>query len=185
MKDLLRTADLSTADLRTLLMLARHADADPMRWQDQLTGRTVVLYFAKPSTRTRISTETAVAHLGGVPLCVGPGELQLGRGETVADTARVLSSYAAAIVIRTFADADVRHLAAASAVPVVNALTDGHHPLQSITDLFTLVQIFGDPRGRKLAYLGAGNNVTHSLMEVCALAGMDIGVATPVGYEPD
>jgi ornithine carbamoyltransferase len=185
MKDLLRTADLTPADLRTLLVLARHADAAPLRWRDLLAGRTVVLYFAKPSTRTRISTETAVVHLGGVPLSVGPNELQLGRGETIEDTARVLSAYAAAVVVRTYADDDVRRLAGAAGVPVVNALTDGHHPLQSITDLFTLVQVFGDPRGRKLAYLGAGNNVTHSLLEVCALAGVDIAVATPPGYEPD
>jgi ornithine carbamoyltransferase len=185
MKDLLRTADLRPADLHELIDLAAKAKAKPLRWHDQLTGHTVVLYFAKPSTRTRISSETAVVRLGGIPLSVGPTELQLGRGETIEDTARVLSAYASAIVIRTFADDDVHRLAGAATVPVINALTDGHHPLQSITDLFTLTEIFGELRGRTLAYLGAGNNVTHSLLEACALLGMDLAVATPPGFEPD
>jgi ornithine carbamoyltransferase len=185
MKDLLHTSDLNRADLRTLLGLAAKAKSDPLRWRHMLTGRCVVLYFAKPSTRTRISSEAAVAHLGGVPLTVGPAELQLGRGETIEDTAKVLASYASAIVVRTYADGDVRRFAAASTVPVVNALTDRHHPLQAITDVFTLGEVFGDLRMRRIAYLGAGNNVAHSLMQACALAGMDIAVATPPGYEPD
>jgi ornithine carbamoyltransferase len=104
--------------------------------------------------------------VGGVPLTVGPDELQLGRGETIEDTARVLASYAEAIVIRTFADEDVRRVADAAAVPVVNALTDGHHPLRGLTDVFTLREVLGDVRGRRLAYVGAGNNVAHSLIEV-------------------
>jgi len=185
MKDLLRTADLRPADLHELLRLAAMAKARPLRWRTQLAGRTVVLYFTKPSTRTRLSTETAVAHLGGTPVTVRPDELQLGRGETIEDTARVIGSYAAALVVRTFADEDLRRLAGAAAVPVVNALTDAHHPLQSITDVFTLTEIFGDLQGRTLAYLGAGNNVTHSLLEASALAGMNVAVATPAGYEPD
>ncbi len=185
MKDLLRTADLEHSDLHELLRLAAMAKARPLRWSTQLAGRTVVLYFTKPSTRTRLSTETAVVHLGGTPITVRPDELQLGRGETIEDTARVIGSYAAAMVVRTFADEDLRRLARAAAVPVVNALTDGHHPLQSITDVFTLTEIFGDLRGRTLAYLGASNNVTHSLLEACALVGMNVAVATPAGYEPD
>jgi ornithine carbamoyltransferase len=185
MKDLLQTADLTTADLRLLLNLAELAKIDPLRWRRMLTARSVVLYFAKPSTRTRISTATAVAHLGAVPLTVGPDELQLGRGETIEDTARVLGSYASAIVVRTFADEDIRRFATASPVPVVNALTDGHHPLQSITDVFTARELFGELRGRRLAYVGAGNNVAHSLMQACALAGMDIAVATPAEFAPD
>jgi ornithine carbamoyltransferase len=183
MKDLLRVGDLTVEDLETVVELAEVAKSDPLRWR-LLKGRTVVLYFTKPSTRTRISTETAVVHLGGVPLTVGPDELQLGRGETIEDTARVLASYAEAIVIRTFADEDVRRVADAAAVPVVNALTDGHHPLQGLTDVFTLREVLGDVRGRRLAYVGAGNNVAHSLIEAGALAGMDIAVATPPGYAP-
>lgn len=184
MKDLLRSVDLTPADLEAVIELAQVAKSDPLRWR-LLDGRTVVLYFAKPSTRTRISTETAVVHLGGVPLTVGSAELQLGRGETVEDTARVLGTYAEAIVIRTYSDDDVRRVAQAAPVPVINALTDGHHPLQSLTDVFTLRELFGDLRGRRLAYVGAGNNVAHSLLEACALVGMDITVATPEGYRPD
>ncbi|MCX9190243.1 ornithine carbamoyltransferase [Carbonactinospora thermoautotrophica] len=184
MKDLLRIADLTAGDLARLLRLTAWFADNPYGSEGLLRHRTVVLYFAKPSTRTRVSTETAVVRLGGTPISVGPGELQLGRGETIADTARVLSSYASAIVIRTFADAEVRELAAAAEIPVVNALTDGHHPLQAIADLFTLQERFTTLRGRRIAYVGAGNNVTHSLMEAAALSGMDIAVATPPGYEP-
>jgi ornithine carbamoyltransferase len=184
MKDLLRTSDLTPDDLDRLMALAEEAKADREVGLGLLRGRTVVLYFAKPSTRTRISSETAVVELGGVPLTVGPDELQLGRGETIDDTARVLGSYASAIVIRTFDDEDVRRFAAATDVPVINALTDKHHPLQSITDILTLRELVGHLRGARLAYVGAGNNVAHSLIEACALAGMDIAVATPEGYQP-
>lgn len=186
MRALLRTADLAPADLEHLLRLARTfkrgAYAKP---GGGLNGKTVVCYFAKPSTRTRISFETAITRLGGAPISVGPNELQLGRGETIEDTARVLSRYAAAIVIRTYADDDVARLAAAASIPVINALTDGHHPCQSLADLLTLQESFGELAGLKVAYVGDGNNVAHSLMEGCALAGTDIAVATPPGYEPD
>jgi len=186
MKDLLRTADLSAGDLEQLLREARtyKRGAYP-RPAAGLAGKTVVCYFAKPSTRTRISFETAITRLGGAAIAVGPNELQLGRGETIEDTARVLSRYAAAIVIRTYADDDVARLAAAATVPVINALTDGHHPCQSLADLLTLQERFGTLAGLKVAYVGDGNNVAHSLMEACALAGADIAVATPPGYEPD
>ena len=186
MKDLLRTSDLSPRDLEQLLRSARSfkVGAYP-RPNGGLNGKTVVCYFAKPSTRTRISFETAITRLGGTAIAVGPNELQLGRGETIEDTARVLSRYAAAIVIRTFADDDVARLAAAASVPVINALTDGHHPCQSLADLLTLRERFGHLAGLKVAYVGDGNNVAHSLMEACALAGADIAVATPPRYEPD
>ena len=149
-----------------------------------MRGQTVVLYFAKPSTRTRLSFEAAVARLGGVPAVAGPQELQLGRGETIEDTARVVSRYASAFVIRTFADDDVRRVAAHASIPVVNALTDGHHPCQSLADLLTIREHLGDFAGRKLAYVGDGDNVAHSLLEGAALAGLDIAVATPPGYAP-
>ena len=144
-----------------------------------------ITYFAKPSTRTRLSFGSAISHLGGVPEIVGPTELQLGRGETIEDTARVVSRYARAFVIRTFDDDDVQRFASAATIPVINALTDLHHPCQALADLLTLQQHFGELHGLKLAYLGDGNNVAHSLMEACAIAGIDIAVATPVGYEPD
>lgn len=185
MKDLLRIADLAPDTLIHLLDRAGHFQRHPHDRGELLRGRTVLLYFAKPSTRTRLSAETAVVRLGGTALTVGPAELQLGRGETIADTARVVSSYTAAVVIRTFDDEDVRSFARAAHVPVINALTDGHHPLQALADLMTLREIFGDLRGRKVAYVGAATNVTHSLMEAAALAGLSLAVATPAGYAPD
>ena len=185
MKDLLRIADLTPADLVHLLRRAESVREDPHAHPDLLGGDTVVTYFAKPSTRTRLSFGSAITHLGGVPEIVGPSELQLGRGETIEDTARVISRYARAFVIRTFADEDVRRFAAAATIPVINALTDLHHPCQALADLQTLDQHFGQLAGLKVAYLGDGNNVAHSLMEACALAGIDIAVATPVGYESD
>jgi ornithine carbamoyltransferase len=185
MKDLLRIADLTSADLMHLLRSADKIREDPHARRDLLGGDTVITYFAKPSTRTRLSFGSAITHLGGVPEVVGPNELQLGRGETIEDTARVVSRYARAFVIRTYDDEDVRRFAAAATIPVINALTDLHHPCQALADLLTLDQHFGQLAGLKLAYLGDGNNVAHSLMEACALAGIDIAVATPVGYEPD
>ena len=185
MKHLLRIADLEAAELELLLKVAAEAERNPYRFRDLLRGDSVVLHFAKPSTRTRVSFETAVARLGGTSITTGPSELQLGRGETIEDTARVISRYARAFVIRTFADDDVRRFADASTIPVVNALTDRHHPCQALADLLTLQQRFGQLRGLKLAYIGDGDNVAHSLLEACALAGVDIAVATPPGYEAD
>jgi ornithine carbamoyltransferase len=183
-KDLLRTADLSAAGLQHVLGLSAEAKELPHHWRRTLDGDTVVLYFGKPSTRTRISFESAVTRLGGTPITVGAAELQLGRGETIEDTAKVISRFARAFVIRTFADEDVRRFAAAASIPVINALTDGHHPCQSLADLLTLRERFGQVAGLKVAYLGDGNNVAHSLMEACALAGVDISIASPPGFEP-
>jgi ornithine carbamoyltransferase len=185
MKDLLRIADLSRTDLDTLLQLSERVVGHPHEHATLLEGDTVITYFAKPSTRTRLSFGSAITHLGGVPEVVGPNELQLGRGETIEDTARVVSRYARAFVIRTYSDDDVRRFAAAATIPVINARTDGHHPCQALADLLTLKQHFGSLRGLRLAYLGDGNNVSHSLLEACALAGIDITVATPPGYGPD
>lgn len=185
MKDLLRIADLLPADLDRLLTIAGEAKCFPRGVVPLLQGETVVCYFSKPSTRTRLSFATAIARLGGVAEFVGPTELQLGRGETIEDTARVISRYAAAFVIRTFDDEDVRRFADAASIPVINALTDGHHPCQALADLLTLKERFGSLPGRKVAYLGDGNNVAHSLMEACSMAGVDVAVATPPGYQPD
>jgi ornithine carbamoyltransferase len=184
MKDLLRIADLSATDLTRLLLLAEEARSDRHAFADVLRDELAVLYFAKPSTRTRLSFAAAVARMGGSAQVVGPAELQLGRGETIEDTAKVISRFAAAFVIRTFDDEDVRRFAGAASIPVVNALTDGHHPCQALADLLTLEQVFGSLRGLRVAYLGDGNNVAHSLLEACAVAGVDITVATPPGYEP-
>ncbi|MCP9948966.1 ornithine carbamoyltransferase [Actinomadura madurae] len=184
MKDLLRIDHLTGDDLALLLELAAGFQDGPGSAGTLLSQRIVPMYFAKPSTRTRLSTAAAVARLGGTPVSVGPDELQLRRGETIADTARVIGSYSAAIVIRTFSDTDVEELASAAPIPVVNALTDGHHPLQAVADLLTVQEHFGRLRGHRIAYIGDGGNVARSLMEAAALAGMDISVASPPGYEP-
>jgi len=185
MKDLLRTSDLTPADFNMLLELSEELKNTPLKHHGFLTGKTVVLYFAKPSTRTRLSFSTAVARLGGVPLTVGSDELHISRGETLEDTARVVSRYAEAFVVRTFADDDVKLMAEQASIPVINALTDGHHPCQSLADVLTLKQHWGTLDGKKLAYVGCSNNVAHSLMEACALAGVDMVLASPEGYQFD
>jgi ornithine carbamoyltransferase len=182
MKDLLKTSDLSKSDFEYLLERSRRFKQKPSRRASTLAGETVCLYFAKPSTRTRISFETAVTRLGGVPITLGPGDLQLGRGETIEDTARVISRYSRAFVIRTFKDEDVQRFASAASIPVINALTDGHHPTQSLADLLTLYEHKGALDKLKIAYLGDGNNVAVSLMEACALMGTSFALAAPKAY---
>src|SRR6478609_8019639 len=177
MKDFLKTCDLSRADLKYLLARSAKFKAEPHARRTAVAGETVCLYFNKPSTRTRISFETAIARLGGTPVTLGPNDVQLGRGETIEDTARVASRFSRAFVIRTFKDEDVERLAAAASIPVINALTDGHHPCQSIADL-------RGPLDRcKVAYVGDGNNVAISLMQAAALAGTDFAIAAPAGYQ--
>jgi ornithine carbamoyltransferase len=182
-KDLLRIADLTHHDLIELLDITTDVKEVPHAHRP-LRRETVACYFAAPSTRTRLAFATAVTRLGGVPLMVGPADLQLGRGETIEDTARVVSRYARAFVVRTSSHEDVRRFAAAATVPVVNALTGRHHPCQTIADLFTLRERFGHLAGLRVAYVGDGGNVAHSLLEGCALAGVDLSVATPPGMEP-
>lgn len=183
MKDLLKTSDLSPEDFAYLLRRSAKFKAKPSSRRETLAGDTVCLYFSKSSTRTRISFETAVTRLGGVPLFLNGNDLQLGRGETIEDTARVISRYSRAFVIRTFLDSDVERFARAASIPVVNALTDGHHPCQSIADLLTLSEHKGALDRLKLAYLGDGNNVAVSLMQAAALVGMDFALAAPEGYQ--
>jgi ornithine carbamoyltransferase len=182
--DLLRIADLTGTQLNALLDLAEGMKDGPTCWTAARNGMAVACLFDKPSTRTRVSFEVAAHRLGMLPIMLRPDELQLGRGEPLGDTARVLSSYTAAIVVRTFAQATLEELADAATVPVVNALTDDHHPCQALADLLTLRRHYGYLDGIRLAYVGDGNNVAHSLMEAGALAGMHVTVATPQGYEP-
>jgi ornithine carbamoyltransferase len=156
----------------------------PHGFVEALRGDTVVCYFEKPSTRTRVSFAAAAERLGMLPLLVRPDELQLGRGETIEDTARTLSSYAAAIVVRTFAQETVRRIAAASRAPVINALTNEHHPCQALADLLTLREVFGRLEGLRVAYVGDGNNVATSLLQAAAIVGIDAVAACPPGYEP-
>ena len=177
--DLLRIADLSATQLNALLDLADEMKNGPTWWTSARHGTAIACLFDKPSTRTRVSFEVAAHRLGMLPITLRPDELQLGRGENAADTARVLSSYTAAIVVRTFAQATLEELADAASIPVVNALTDDHHPCQALADLLTLRRHYGYLEGLRLAYVGDGNNVAHSLMEAGALAGMHVAVATP------
>ena len=183
-KDFLRVADLNPARLTRLLDLAAAMEDEPLGWVDTLRGRSVACYFAKPSTRTRVSFAAAAARLGLNPIVLRPDELQLGRGEPIADTARALSAYCDAIVIRTFAQREIEETAIAASVPVINALSDEHHPCQALADVLTVREWFGRLDGVRLAFVGDGNNVAHSLLEAGALAGMEIAVASPPGYAP-
>jgi ornithine carbamoyltransferase len=183
--DLLRIADIDSAQLGYLLDLAVEMKHERKRWRDVLRGETLAMLFEKPSTRTRVSLAGAATRLGLAPLSLRPDELQLGRGEPISDTARVLSGFVAAIAIRTFAQAELEEVARYADVPVINALSELHHPCQALADLMTIREQFGSLPGRRLLFVGDGNNnVTHSLLEAGALAGMDVTVACPTGYEP-
>jgi ornithine carbamoyltransferase len=182
MKDLLRTADLSRADVDLLLQTAADFAKNPLRSQDALTNKSVAIYMTKPSTRTRLSSETAIAHLGGTPIFIRGDELQLGRGETIADTARIISGYCDALIIRTFAQSDVNELGANASIPVINALTDDDHPTQLLADWLTIREVFGnDIQGRKFVYLGDGNNMSHAWLTMGAIMGAHVVAATPAG----
>jgi len=182
--DLLRISDLDETTLTALLDLSAVMKTRPHGFVEALRGDTVVCFFEKPSTRTRVSFAAAAERLGMFPLLIRPDELQLGRGETIEDTARTLSGYAQAIVVRTFEHETVERLADAASAPVINALTDDHHPCQALADVLTLRERFGRLEGLRVAYVGAGNNVATSLVEVGALTGMSVVVACPPGYEP-
>ncbi len=150
-----------------------------------LQGKTLAMIFEKPSTRTRVSFEVGMWQLGGYPLYLSAGDLQLGRGETVADTAQVLSRYVDGIMARVFAHQTILDLVKYSRVPVINGLSDFTHPCQGLADLFTVYEKKGRLQGLKLSYVGDGNNVAHSLLYGCSKVGMDITLACPKGYEPD
>jgi ornithine carbamoyltransferase len=184
-RDFLTGEELGAFELGRLLDLAAELKAGRRAGAggDALAGRSVALVFERPSTRTRISFEAGVAELGGTPIVLRGDELQLSRGESTGDTARVLSRYLDAIVIRSGSHEDVVELADAAEVPVVNALTPRHHPCQALADLLTLRERFGDLNGRRLAYVGDGNNVARSLTIAGELAGMEVVVAAPSGYQ--
>jgi ornithine carbamoyltransferase len=181
----LRASDLDEDQLGEVLRNAERMKRAPFAFTNALPGRTLVTLFEKPSTRTRVSIAAAAHRLGMLPLVLRTDELQLGRGETIADTARVLSGYSSAIAIRTFEQAKLEQVAAAATVPVINALSDDHHPCQALADLLTLHEHFGKLEGLKLAYVGDATNVAHSLLEMGARAGLSVAIATPEGYGPD
>jgi ornithine carbamoyltransferase len=182
MKDLLRTEHLSREDVELLLATASDFAANPLRADNALRNKSVAIYMTKPSTRTRLASETAVAHLGGTPIFIRGDELQLGRGETIADTARIISGFCDALIIRTFAQSDVDELGANSSIPVINGLTDDDHPTQLLADWVTIRENFGsDIAGRKFVYLGDGNNMTHAWLIMGHVV-----AATPSGkFAPD
>jgi ornithine carbamoyltransferase len=182
MKDLLRTEDLSREDVELLLATASDFAAQPLRANTALANKSVAIYMTKPSTRTRLASETAVAHLGGTPIFIRGDELQLGRGETIADTARIISGFCDAMIIRTFAQADVNELGANSTIPIINGLTDDDHPTQLLADWVTIRENFGtDISGRKFVYLGDGNNMSHAWLIMGAIMGAHVVAATPNG----
>ena len=185
-RDFLRVNDWAPDELTLVLDLAdrlkaRQRERVPHR---HLEGRSLGMIFQKPSTRTRVSFEVGIAQLGGTGLYLAAGDLQLGRGETIKDTATVLSRYLDGIMIRTFRQADVDELAEHAEVPILNGLSDEFHPCQALADMMTIRERLGTFEGVRVAYLGDGNNVCHSLMVACAKLGADFVAATPTGYEP-
>jgi ornithine carbamoyltransferase len=186
-RHLLSVFDLPIEQISRLISRAGALKREPetVPGAPSLQGKTLGLIFQKSSTRTRISFEVAMTQLGGHSLFLSADELQLGRGEPIADTARVLSGYQHGLIIRTFEHATLESWAAHSTIPVINGLTDLHHPCQALSDLLTITERFGTLRGLKLAYIGDGNNVAHSLIEAAARTGLSIALACPKGYQPD
>src|SRR5438477_11693220 len=184
-KDFIEIHDYTADEVREIFELARDIKAKPKDYRDALEGQTLAMIFEKSSTRTRVSFEAGMFQLGGHALFLSARDIQLGRGEPIPDTARVLSRYVDGIMARTFAHKSVTDLAEYSSVPVINGLTDLSHPCQAMTDYFTAWEKLGDLKGRKIAYVGDGNNMSHSLMFGAPKVGMDIAVATPPAYAPD
>ena len=182
-KDFLSSAQITAEQTRELLELA--ADLKSGKLQIDLAGKTLGLIFSKASTRTRVSFSVAMARLGGQTLDLNPSVTQVGRGEPIADTARVLSEYLDVLAIRTFAQTDLEKYAHWASIPVINALTDLEHPCQALADYQTLQENFGELKGLTLCYVGDGNNVAHSLMLCGALLGVNVRIGCPKGFEPD
>jgi len=186
-KSLVSIADLSIEEIYQIFELSKSLKekvhtGEPHRL---LEGKTLGMIFAKPSTRTRVSFEVGIFQLGGIGLYLGPNDLQLKRGESIADTARVLSRYLNGIMIRTFNHQDVLDLVKYGSIPVINGLTDLLHPCQVLADLFTILEKKHLLKGLKLAYIGDGNNMAHSLLNGCTKTGIDISIASPKGYKPN
>ena len=182
LKSLLRSSDLSKSDIELLLNTASKFAKNPLRAKKTLAKRTVAIYMTKSSTRTRLASETAVAHLGGTPIFLRADDLQIGRGETISDTAKIISGFCSALIVRTFAQNDVDELGKYASVPVINALTDDDHPTQLLADWLTIRENFGkDIKNRKFVYLGDGNNVANAWLIMGATMGAHVVVATPGG----
>ena len=186
-KDLITIHDLSVGEVATILDVSRKLKKKLKLGEphEYLKGKTLAMIFSKASTRTRVSFETGFHQLGGHPIYMTEATSQIGRGEPVKDTARVLSRFVDGIMIRTFSHAAVKELADYATVPVINGLTDLLHPCQALTDIFTIMEYKDVLKGRKLVYVGDGNNMAHSLMFACAKVGMNMVCASPKGYQPD
>lgn len=185
-KDFIEIHDYTADEVLELFALARDMKAAPERFHDTLRGQTLAMIFEKSSTRTRVSFEVGMFQMGGQALFLSSRDIQIGRGEPISDTARVLSRYVDGIMARTFAHKTVTDLAEHASVPVINGLTDLSHPCQVMADYFTAWEKFGgDLKGRKIAWIGDGNNMAHSLMFGAPKVGMHIAVATPPDYAPD
>ncbi|MGA7838703.1 MAG: ornithine carbamoyltransferase [Ignavibacteriaceae bacterium] len=186
-KSLISINDLSLEEIYQVFELSKNLKEKVITGQPHrvLEGKTLGMIFAKPSTRTRISFEVGIYQLGGIGLYFNQNDLQLKKSENISDTAKVLSRYLSGIMIRTFDHQDVVDLAKYGSIPIINGLTDLLHPCQVLTDLFTILEKKRELRGLKLAYVGDGNNMAHSLLHGCSKVGMDIAIATPSGYKPD
>jgi ornithine carbamoyltransferase len=182
-RDLLTWLDYTTEEVHELLSLAEHLKKNPV--SKKLEGKTLGMIFEKSSTRTRVSFEAGMLQMGGHAIYLNSRDIQLGRGESIADTAKVLSSYVGAIMIRTFEHEKVAQLAEYASVPVINGLCDTYHPCQALADVMTIYELKGKLAGLKVVYIGDGNNVAHSFMILCAKLGMNVVVSCPKGYEPD
>ncbi len=183
-RDFLSNLDLSRSEL--LALLDRAAEMKAGRYREKpLAGKSLAMIFAKSSTRTRVSFEVGAAQLGAHPVFLPARDIQLGRGEPIPDMARVLSRMVDGIMIRTFAHGDVQELASYATIPVINGLTDLLHPCQLLADLLTIKEAFGTVEGRTVAWIGDGNNVANSWLEVAGLLGIELRIACPEGYEPD
>lgn len=182
-KSILTLEELTKADIIELVELGIDMKKQPKKYQNSLSGKILAMVFEKASTRTRMSFEAGILQLGGNAIVMNTGDSQMGRGEPIKDTAKVMSGYVDGIMIRTFEDSKVEELAAEASIPVINGLTDDHHPCQVLADLMTIYEHHGKFDGIKLAYIGDGNNMAHSLMIGGALVGMDVSVASPVGYQ--
>jgi ornithine carbamoyltransferase len=182
-RHLISIHDLSAAEVAGIFRLAADAKAHPERYRTALAGKSLGMIFEKSSTRTRVSFEVGMVQTGGHALFLSSRDIQLGRGEPIRDTAAVLSRYVDGIMARTYAHQTVLDLARFGTVPVINGLTDDLHPCQALADYFTLQEIFGDLKGRKIAYVGDGNNMAHSLLLGASKVGMDAAVASPAKYQ--
>lgn len=184
-RDYLALSDLTAGEISALIGRSRELKSGKDANSCPLIGKNIGLLFEKPSTRTRVSFEAGIYQLGGNSICLNPAELQLGRGETLADTARTLSRYLSGIMIRTFSHSTLHEFSSHSAIPVINGLSDTHHPCQVLADLMTMEERKGRVKGLRVAFVGDGNNVCNSLIEAASLMEFNLVVACPEGYEPD